>query len=80
MRNRKTPEDSAVELAVLAVAGDSDVMDMSMLDFDPSPTALDLPEQEGGQPCSRCGCPAEDRCPECGSPLCEDCVAADEGC
>jgi hypothetical protein len=79
MRNRKTREECLVELAVLAVAGDSAVVDMSMVDFDPSPTALDLPGQEDGQPCSRCSSPAVHRCPECGLPLCDDCVAADEG-
>jgi len=58
IHNCKKPKESVVELAVAAVTSDSDIMDMPMGGFDPSPTALDLPEQEGGQPCSRCGRPA----------------------
>lgn len=75
MSNRKSAEECVVELAILAVTGNSDVMDMPTSGFDPSPTALDLPKKEGGQTCSRCSRPAVKRCPECGSPLCEECVA-----
>ncbi len=69
---------TAVDLAVLAVQGGPSVMDLPMTGFDPSPGALDLPEREDGEKCSRCDHPAVDTCPECGSPLCEDCVAGDE--
>ena len=65
---------AAVDLAVLAVQGTPSVMDLPMTDFNPSPGALDLTEME--QPCSRCGRPAVEQCPECGSPLCSDCVGS----
>ena len=78
-QQRKKPKPCPVQLAVAAVEHDGSVMDLPVEGFDPSPTALDLPEQEDGQPCSRCGSPAVDRCPECGSPLCDDCGAGDEG-
>jgi hypothetical protein len=71
-------EVTAVEAAVAAVTGGSDILDLPMAAFDPAPTSLDLPEQKQRQKCSRCGRPAEDTCPECGSPLCEDCIAGDE--
>jgi hypothetical protein len=61
-----------VDLAVAAVEGSPSVMDMPMAGFDPSPTSLDLPEKEHRGMCSRCGRPAVGRCPECGSPLCDD--------
>jgi len=67
-----------VDLAIAAVEGQPNAMDMPMAGFDPSPGALDLPDKEHRQVCSRCGRPAVDRCPECGSPLCDDCVAGDE--
>lgn len=70
---------TAVDLAVLAVHGSPSVMDLPMADFDPSPGALDLPEREHRDTCSRCKRPAVDRCPECGSLLCEDCVTEDDG-
>jgi hypothetical protein len=74
----KKPKICPVQMAVAAVEHDGSVMDLPVEGFDPSPTALDLPEQEGGQPCSRCGSPAWDTCPTCGSPACEDCVAGDK--
>jgi len=74
----RNPNESAVRMAVLAVQGSPGVMDMPMTGFDPSPGALDLPDKEHRQVCSRCGRPAVGRCPECGSPLCDDCVAGDE--
>lgn len=68
----RKPKTCPLELAVAAVENDGSVMDLPVEGFDPSPTALDLPEME--QPCSRCGRPAVDPCPECGSPLCEYCL------
>jgi hypothetical protein len=70
---------ASVEMAVAAVTGDSNVRDMPTAGFDPLPTALDLPHKEHRKMCSRCARPAVDRCPECGCPLCDDCVAGDEG-
>jgi hypothetical protein len=59
-RSRKTAE-SAVDLAIAAIEGQPNVMDMPMVGFDPSPGALDLPAQERRQVCVRCGRPAVDR-------------------
>jgi hypothetical protein len=78
-KQSKTPEKSAVTLAVAAVEGNPSVMDMPMTGFNHSPGALDLPDNEHRQVCSRCGRPAVDRCPGCGCPLCSECVAGDEG-
>jgi hypothetical protein len=75
-RNR-LDEVTGVQMAVAAVTGDSNLMDTPMTEIDPSPAALDLPKVE--QPCSRCDRPTEGRCPACGSPLCGDCAAGDEG-
>ena len=65
---------SAVSLAIAAVEGQPNVMDMPMAGFDPSPGALDLPLKDQAVRCSRCGRPAVGRCSECGSPLCDDCA------
>jgi hypothetical protein len=65
---------TAVDLAVAAVQGNPSVMDLPMAGFDPSPGALDLAENEVRERCSRCGRPAEDRCPECGCSLCKRCL------
>jgi len=35
--------------------------------------------EEHRQACSCCGRPAVERCRQCGCPLCDDCVAGDEG-
>ena len=80
LRNQqhKKPKPCPVQLAVAAVEHDGGVLDLPVEGFDPSPTALDLPEKEDGQPCSRCSRPAVDTCPECGSPLCGHCVVGDE--
>jgi hypothetical protein len=72
------PRQSAVDLAIAAVEGQPNAMDMPMAGFDPSPASLDLPEKEHREMCSRCGRPAVERCPECGSMLCGECVAGDE--
>lgn len=42
---KRRDEITAVEMAVNAVTGDSNVMDMPMADFDPSPGALGLSRQ-----------------------------------
>jgi hypothetical protein len=39
----KKPEESAVELAVAALDGNPDPLDMDMSGIDPAPTSLDLP-------------------------------------
>lgn len=73
---RKIPIRSAVRMAIAAIENERRPVDMPVAGVDPSPGALDLPEME--QPCSRRR-PEVDRCPECGSPLCGDCVAEDDG-
>ena len=70
---------TAVQMAVNAVTDDFDVMDLPMAEFDPAPTSLDLPEPRQRRECSRCCRPAVDRCSQCGSPLCENCIAGDGG-
>ena len=77
IRNSKTPKRSVVAMAVAALEDSRRPIDLSITGVDPSPGALDLPEME--QQCSRCSRPAVDTCPECGSPLCDDCGAGDEG-
>ena len=72
-RNR-LDEVTAVKMAVNAVTGGSDILDLPMAAFDPAPTSLDLPDIE--QVCSRRR--PVNRCPKCGSPLCKDCVARGE--
>jgi hypothetical protein len=74
-QRKKTKMRAAVELAVLAVQGSPSVMDLPMTGFDPSPGALDLPEREHRETCSRCGGPAVEYCQECGSTICGDCAA-----
>ena len=76
----KEPDKSAVELAVAALDGNPNPVDMDMNGIDPAPTSLDLP-QEGdgyftGEMCSnpRCTRRTVDACSGCGSPLCEECV------
>ena len=71
---RKEPKESALVLAIAAVEGQPNAMDMDMAGIDPSPGALDLPEQEQLGVCSRCGRRAVGRCPECGSPVCCRCL------
>jgi hypothetical protein len=75
-RSPKNPVESAVRMAVRAVEDNRRSIDLPVTGVDPAPGALDLPETE--QPCSRCGRPAVDRCPECGSPLCGDCAGYPE--
>ena len=47
----KKPEKSAVELAVAALEGSPNPLDMDMRDIDPAPTSLDLPLP--GKPANR---------------------------
>ena len=42
-RSPKKPEKSAVELAVAALDGNPNPLDMDMSGIDPAPTSLDLP-------------------------------------
>jgi hypothetical protein len=73
---RKKPKESAVDLAIAALDGNPNPLDMDMSEVDPDPTSLDLPYEEHGETCSLCSRPAVDRCPECGSPLCEECLGS----
>jgi hypothetical protein len=71
---------TAVNLAIAAVEGrPSPLDDADLAKVNPNRTSLDLPDEGHRETCSRCGRPAVDRCPQCGCPLCEDCVAGDEG-
>jgi len=71
---------TAVKLAIAAVEGRPNPLDdADLTKVNPDPTSLDLPEEQCRTMCSRCGRPAVERCPECGSPLCDECVAGDEG-
>jgi hypothetical protein len=72
--NRKTPEKSAVELAIAALDGNANPLDMDFSGVDLDRTSLDLPEAEHQEMCSLCGGLALHRCTQCGSPLCDDCV------
>jgi hypothetical protein len=78
-RRNRLDKVTAVQMAVDAVTGGSDIFDLPISEFDPAPTSLGLPEPKPRRKCSRCGRPAVDTCSQCGSPLCEDCVAEDEG-
>lgn len=78
-KRKRLNEGDAVQMAVDAATGDSDIWDTPMTEFDSSPTSLDLHEQRERQAYFRCGHPAVDRCPKCGSLLCEDCITKDEG-
>jgi hypothetical protein len=75
----KEPKESAVDLAVAAVEGNANPLDEDMSAVSPDRTSLDLPDEGHQETCSRCARPAMDRCPECGSPLCENCAAVNEG-
>ena len=69
------PGNPDVELAIAALDGNPNPLDMAMEGIDPDPTSLDL---EGSQQamCSspRRPRPAEDNCIICGQPVCEDCA------
>jgi hypothetical protein len=74
IRNLKTPAISDVDLAIAALDGNPNPLDVDMSAVDPDPTSLDLPYEEHGETCSLCSRPAVDQCPECGSPLCGNCL------
>jgi rubrerythrin len=74
-RSLKNAAESAVRMAIRAVEDSGRSVELQVRGVDPAPGALDLPETE--QTCSRCGRPAVGWCPECGCPLCGDCVAGD---
>jgi len=78
-RSPKNPAKSAVRMAVRAVEDSRRSIGLPVAGVDPSPGALDLPVEHTAVRCSRCRRPAVERCPECGSPLCEGCAAGDEG-
>lgn len=42
IHNRKKPKKSAVEMAIAAVEGNPNPLDMDMRSIDPDPTSLDL--------------------------------------
>lgn len=65
---RRRDDITAVEMAVNAVTGDSDVMEMPMKGFDPDPTALDLDDADKSEVCPNPphSQPAEDGCVICG--------------
>ncbi len=75
-RKSKNQVDSAVRMAIAAVENERRPVDIPVADVDPSPGALDLPEMEQMYSHRRRRS-AVDRCPECGSPLCEDRIAGD---
>jgi hypothetical protein len=65
---------SGVALAIAALDGNPNPLDMDMSSVDTHPTGLDLPEEPYHEMCSRCSRPAVGACMECGSRLCEDCI------
>lgn len=70
---------TAVKLAIAAVEGRPNPLDdADLTKVNPDRTSLDLLEEEHHGACSRWGRPAVDRCPECGSPLCDDCLGVSE--
>jgi hypothetical protein len=73
---RKRLKESAVDLAIAALDGNPNPLDADMSEVDPDPTGLDLPYEEHRETCSRCDRPAVDQCPQCGSPLCEECLGS----
>jgi hypothetical protein len=78
-KKHRKPEQSAVDLAVAAVVeGNPNPLDEDMSAVNPDRTSLDLPGKGHQEMCSRRSRPAVQRCPECGCPLCKDCVAGDE--
>jgi len=65
---------SVVDIAVAALDGNPNPLDMPMEGIDPSPTSLDMLEGERQEMCSRRMRPAEDTCIICGQPPCDGCV------
>jgi len=68
-QQRQIPIRSVERMAVAAIEGSRRPVDLLVGRVNPSPGALDLPEQEHQETCSRCGRPALDTCPECGNPI-----------
>jgi hypothetical protein len=64
-------------IAISTTEDDRRPVDIPVAGVDPWPGALDLSETE--RPCSHRRRPAVDRCPACGSRLCGDFGADDEG-
>jgi hypothetical protein len=42
----KNPKESVVDLAIAAIEGNPNPLDMDLTGIDPAPTSLDLPEQK----------------------------------
>ena len=61
-------------MAIAAVEDYRRPMDIPVAGVDPSPGALDLPQMEHRETCSRCDRPAVDTRRDCGSPVCENCL------
>lgn len=78
IRNSKKRRESIVELVVAALDGTPNPLDMDISGIDPDRTSLDLPEEKSQATCSnpRCLHAAVDRCPECGCPICADCLGS----
>jgi hypothetical protein len=74
----RKPKESVVDLAIAAIEGNPNPLDMDLTGIDPAPTSLDLPEQKpygrDEQRNPRCASPAVDACAWCGQPICEDCL------
>jgi hypothetical protein len=70
----KKPRDTDMELAIAALDGNPNPVDMDMTGIDPAPTSLDLDEGEKSEMCSTppCSRPAVDECMICGQPLREE--------
>jgi len=72
-RQHKKLAERTVDLAVAAVIGPPNVMDMPIGGFDPSPIALGLDDGYAEMCASgRSTCTAVDECIICGSRLCDD--------
>ncbi len=67
----KRPENSAAEMAVGALDGNPNPLDVDMGGIDPHPASLDLPEEEFDEACSnpRCTRHALSGCIICGQPF-----------
>jgi hypothetical protein len=77
IRNRvgEKSKSSQVELALRAVESNYSSSDITVDDFDPSPTALGLDGAEESEMCPNGRCAAAlDACIICGSRLCDDCA------
>ena len=68
---KRLQKESAAELAVGALEGNPNPIDMDMRGIDPAPTSLDMPEEEYDETRSnpRCAPSALGVCRECGRPF-----------